>query len=232
VSEDARLALVRELERADEEVAAVLAELDELYGAVEEVRSRALELEAFFERLPAERAGASATVEERDRALARAEAIAADSATELRRAEADGNPERIASAQRFAVRARDSASAASRLVGEARAAAELLEKRVAAAEQEAPAVERRARGLAASLRSRPRLVAEAGVEPRPGLEGVSEWAGSARASLLVARSGLAGERDGTIRQANELAALVLGEPLAAVGTSAVARRLERELGGR
>ena len=41
---DDRLELLRELEQADEAVAAELTEVDELYAAVEELRGRALEL--------------------------------------------------------------------------------------------------------------------------------------------------------------------------------------------
>ena len=53
-----------------------------------------------------------------------------------------------------------------------------------------------------------------------------EWAGRARAALFVARGGLAAERDAVVRQANELGALVLGEPLTAGGPASVARRIE------
>jgi hypothetical protein len=229
VREDARLALVHELERADEEIAGVLAELDELYEAVEQVRGKALELEAFFERLPAERASADSRAEETARELAEAEATAVRAGAELREAETEGGAERIAAARRFAIRARDAASTAARLAAEARAQAALLEDRAADAKRGAPVLEARARELAAALRDRPRLVAEAGAEPSPGLEGISEWGGRARAALLVARTALAGERDAMIRQANELAALVLGGPLTASGAAAVARRLEREL---
>jgi hypothetical protein len=230
VSEDARLALVRELERADEEVAAVLSELDEIYSAVEGIRGRALDLEAFLARLPVQRAGVAARVEETGRALAEAEETAGMAAAQLREAEAGGNTERIAAARRFAVRARDAASTAARLTAEAVAAAARLEVRAAAAQDEASVLETRARELAVALRGRARLAADVGSEPAAGLEGVSEWAGTARAALLVARNALAAERDAVIRQANELAALVLGEPLAAGGTAVVARRLERELG--
>ena len=49
------LAFIHELEQADEAAAAVLAELDELARETEAVRTRAVELEAFHIRLPAER---------------------------------------------------------------------------------------------------------------------------------------------------------------------------------
>jgi hypothetical protein len=230
VSEDARLALVRELERADEEVAALLTELDELFARVETLRRRALELEAFFARLPAERTAAGRAVQETQRAAAEADETAARAAAELGAAEASGKDERIAAARRFEIRARDAASTAARLASEARAAAASLEERAAGSEQEAAGLGEEARELAAALRERPGLATEAGLDLGAGLAGVSKWAAQARAALLVARTALAADRDAVIRQANELGSLVLGEPLGATAAAAVARRLERELG--
>lgn len=229
MSEDARLALVRELEVADEAVAAVLAELDELFAASERVRERALALEEFLARLPGERETHARAVEERAHELEEAEETAARAARELGEAEAAADAERIGAARRFDVRARDAATTARRRSAEAREAAAELEDRAAATEQEVPFLESRARELAAALRDRPRLAAEAGTEPAPGLEGVSDWAAGARTALVVARTALASERDAVVRQANELGALVLGEPLTASATASVARRIEREL---
>ena len=56
------------------------------------------------------------------------------------------------------------------------------------------------------------------------------WSEIARASLFVARGQLSAEREAVIRQANELGALALGEPLSAMGTGALARRVEQALG--
>jgi len=52
---DRRLAILEDLERAEEEVAAEMAEIDELYAASEDVRGRALHLVTFLEALPEER---------------------------------------------------------------------------------------------------------------------------------------------------------------------------------
>jgi hypothetical protein len=60
---------------------------------------------------------------------------------------------------------------------------------------------------------------------------VAEWGTRARAALLVARSQLASERDAVVRQANELGASVLGEPLPALSAGEIARRVEGTLGG-
>lgn len=229
---DARLALLRELERADEEVARVLDELDALYATVEDVRRRALELETFFARLHADRVVRREAVEREERSVAGTEETARRAADELRAAEDSGDPERIAAARRFDVRTRDALSVARRRLRAATDEEEQLEAQAAEATRSVPEVEEHARRLAASLAERPRLGAEAGTAPAPGLAGVSEWGGRARAALLVARASLAGERDAVIRQANELGALVLGEPLTSARASDVARRVERALEAR
>ena len=63
------VAFLRELARADEDAAATLADLDELAADVDRVRVRAAELQAFFERLPADRATALDAGEEAQRAV-------------------------------------------------------------------------------------------------------------------------------------------------------------------
>jgi len=228
---DRRLAFIRELEQADEAAAAVLTELDELYAACEAVRRRALELEAFFVRLPAERAAAALGAEKARSGLDERRAAAERARDELRAAQAAGDDERLAAARRFDVRARDALGTAERLLREAEEQAAQLEAHAEAAGGEAADLARRASELAAALAERPRLAVEAGAPPGEGLTGLAEWGTRARAALLVARGQLAAERDAVVRQANELGALVLGEPLTATSAAGVARRLERELGG-
>jgi hypothetical protein len=227
---DARLDLIRELERADEEVAAVLAELDELYASTEAVRGRALDLEAFFARLPGARAAAAEAADDAERDVLATEETAQQAAAGLRAAEEAGDAERLAAARRFDVRARDSLAGARRRHEGALAGRERLDADAAEAERERPELAARAGELATALRERPRLAPDAGAEPGASLADVSAWAGGARAALLVARNSLAAERDAVIRQANELGSLVLGEPLAPAGTSTVARQVERALG--
>jgi hypothetical protein len=227
---DARLDLIRELERADEEVAAVLAELDQLYASTEAVRAQALDLETFFARLPSARAVAAEAVDSAARDVRATEETAEQAAAGLRAAEEAGDAERLAAARRFDVRARDSLAGARRRHDEALAARERLDTEAAKAERERPELVARARELATALRERPRLAPDAGAEPGASLEDVSAWASGARAALLVARSSLAAERDAVIRQANELGSLVLGEPLAPGAAATVARRVERALG--
>jgi hypothetical protein len=194
------------------------------------VRERALELEAFFVRLPDERAAAARAEEEARAAAEERRVAAALAAQELRAAEAAGDDERLAAARRFDVRARDSVGTAERLRREAEEHAARLEAQADAADEEAKELARRAGELAGALAERPRLAADAGAPPEESLPGIAEWGTRARAALLVSRGQLAAERDAVIRQANELGALVLGEPLTATSAAGVVRRVERELG--
>ncbi len=66
--------------------------------------------------------------------------------------------------------------------------------------------------------------------PEAGLDEVLEWAGRADGALMLAGSGLAAERDGVVREANELAAAVLGEQPVPAGVEAIVERLDRSLG--
>ena len=227
---DGRVALLRELERADEAAAAQLAEVDELAGEVSELRERAVELHTFFTRLPEERTSRAAAAEEAVRALAEAHATAERAAEASARAEGEADAEQVAEARRFEVRARDSLYITERRAESAREQMTELEARAEAAERETSALEARARELAATLQLRPRLAEAAVGEPRPEAVGIAEWATRARAALLVAHSQAEDEREALVRQANELGALVLGETLPPLGASAVARRVERELG--
>ncbi|MBA3788673.1 MAG: hypothetical protein H0X21_08270, partial [Actinobacteria bacterium] len=56
-----------------------------------------------------------------------------------------------------------------------------------------------------------------------------EWVSRAHAAVFVARSGLETERERVVREANELAASVLGEPFSATSVDVVRKRLEQRL---
>ena len=85
---------------------------------------------------------------------------------------------------------------------------------------EAKALEGRSVALAARAKLDP---------PTPGLGGIVEWASRARGELLVGHAELATERDTVVREASELVASVLGEPLPPTGVAGVRDRLERAL---
>ncbi len=65
--------------------------------------------------------------------------------------------------------------------------------------------------------------------PEPGLSGLAEWGARAHAALVVARGGLEAERERIVREANELASSVLGEPLYTARVAQVRKRLEEAL---
>ena len=220
------LGFLRELERADEEVAAVLAELDELAAGVEAVRNGAGELDALFARLPAERRAAEA-----ERARAQEELSAARSAlsaAEVTVEQAEGD--RLRDAEHFVTRTRDRLSIAERRAHDAAERVSALAESEQSATKELGRLEAKARDLAQALGER-RLAEDLGAEPGSGLDGIAEWGSAVRAALFVARGQLAAERDGVIRQANELAAVVLGEPLTSAGAAVIVRRVEEELSG-
>jgi colicin import membrane protein len=224
-----RLALLRELEQADEAIAAELEGVDELYRAVEELRERALELQEFSARLPAERASAAQAVAEADRARGEARAAAQQAAEALAEAGRRADPEALAEARRLEVAARDTLHVIERRAAAARDRASAIEDRARAAEVETGALEHQAAELAAVLARRPRVAAEAVAEPGSGPTALAEWGTRARATVLVARSQAVAERDAVVRQAHELAAVVLGEALPPLGAAEVLRRVERVL---
>jgi hypothetical protein len=220
------LAFLRELERADEEVAATLAELDDLARQVDDVRARVEKLETFLARLPAERGRLDAAEHERELHVRFAGEELAAAEQELEEAQRARDESRATAAHHRVVRARDALHMAERRLAEVGVERRELESKAQAVEQETTKLVETAGRLAATLAERPRLAEQAGAQPAPGVTGVGDWASGARAALVVARSSLASERDALIRQANELGALVLGEPVLASSPGAIARRLE------
>lgn len=219
------LRFLHELERADEEAAATLAELDDLAARVERLRARAPELARLAAQLPVERErlrGALVQTEQRSEA-ARRDLRAAETALEA----AAGDERREAEARHAVTRAGDTLRMAERKTEELSRELAQAERDAEAAVRESQELSEAATSLAAELRDRPRLAEEGGAAPRAGLEGVGEWASAARAALFVARGTLAREREGLIRQANELGTIILGEPIRTSAAADVARRVER-----
>ena len=66
--------------------------------------------------------------------------------------------------------------------------------------------------------------------PGDGLVGAAEWASLARGALLLEHSKLVGDREAIIREANELAAGLLGEPLISSAVAGLCDRLALALG--
>jgi hypothetical protein len=228
---DRRLAILEDLERGEEEVAAELAEVDELHAACEQVRLTALELVEFLARLPEEREKAQREIQETAGALEEAGKADAQAEMKLAAAEQANDPERLAAARRLRIRARDALHLAERRAEQAAAHAEELEATATASEERTEDLAVRARELAEALSRRPRVALETDVSPGASPTEIAEWGTQARAALLVARSQVAAERDALVRQANELASNVVGEPVGTMSAAGAAELLRRTLAG-
>ena len=198
-------AWLEELARADEEAAAALADLDRQAQDAERIGAEALELRERLASLPAERDAAGAAREDAEGEAEERRREHEDAAAALAAVEGDRNAEKVAAARRDELRARDLAHAAERRLEWARTEEQRLEH------EEAEIAERTKA-----------LTAEA---PAADLEEVAAWATETRAALAVARAGKRSEREALIRQASELGASVLGEPVLAETPAEVARRL-------
>jgi chromosome segregation ATPase len=204
----------------------VLAELDALAEEVERIREEAAAAGERLERLPGERAAARAEREEAEALAAERRETHEAAAAALAKAEAGRDDARIAEARREELRARDLLRSAERRAERARADEERLEGEEAALAQTVQEFAERARRLADELARRPGLSETAAPPAEAGPAELAAWATETRAALFVARGRLASEREAVIRQANELGALVLGEPLTAQSAARVARRVE------
>lgn len=220
------LDLVEDLERRDGEIAASLAHLAELSRRAEAVRARAGELGAFLDRVPAEQEYLAGALAEAEQALAAARGRVA----EAERALAEASDRERERAEEEAGRARAAAFDAEAKVERLAARRAALDEDAETARADAAALEDEARAVAGELAGAPRLSSSGAEPPRGGLEGLVEWGSRAAAALLVARAGLERDRDATVREAQELAASVLGEHVGASSVAVVRERLARELG--
>jgi chromosome segregation ATPase len=213
------LQFAEELERRDADVARALSGVERLQAEVEELRTHTAAAAAFLDELPA--ALAERTADERSaiEARDRAELTVREAEQVFERAQKE---DQRAAAERSLQQARDDLHAAEFWVAQAREAHAELERDGATRRVEAESLAHRAFELAARVRNVP-----AG---SPDLDGALEWASRARGALLLERSGLAREREEVVREATELLASVLGDPLTATAVSGVRERLARALG--
>ena len=221
---DASLAFAVELEQRDAALAERIAHLGELGRRVDELRAQAARLGNVLARLPLDRKQLDAAIagSERDRETAQTALDQARRAVERARGE-----DAAATARRHEAHAatdvRTTEDRRSRLI----ARREELEREADTAAADSHSLAARSRELAAELEAAPRV---AGPEPpAPGLDALADWGSRAHAAVFVARSGLETERERIVREANELEASVLGEPLYATSVSLVRERLEQRL---
>jgi hypothetical protein len=205
---------LRALVRGEREDADESERLRRLDDDVALVRQRAEATERFFalERVEADRLSA-AEAEAREQAERRS-ADLAEAENEL--AQAGDDDERALAEQRV-TRARDHvevAAHAAERAAEARAAFDLEGTRL---RRELPELEARAASLTAEI---------PGADP-PGADGLVEWAARAHAAIFVAQGQVDVRRERTIREANELATSLLGEPTYGSTPEQALARVER-----
>jgi chromosome segregation ATPase len=218
------LRIVDELERRDEDAAAALLEIEALQREVEETRARAAATAAFLAAFPDALAVREAEQRAADESRTKASAALADAEAELARAADRGREDARLAAERAVQHARDALREAELRVDRARAGRERLEREEQEQHADAERLVLRVGPLAQRLAENPQVGT---VPPGPGLDAVLEWASRARGDLLLAHAGLATERDKVVREATELVASALGEPLPGNGVAGVRRRLER-----
>lgn len=192
---------LRSLADRDAELASRAARLRELDGQVAALRAAAEAIDAFFAAYPEE--------ESRRRAvLAEAAAELTRRRTELAAAEAQVEQERDAGlrerAEHVAERARDHLGVAEGAYSRAQASADELERDAASLPSQVPVLEDRARTIAAEVGHLP--------APPAGPRALVDWASHVHAELFVAAGQLDAQRDRVIREANELASMLTGEP--------------------
>ena len=223
------LRIVDELERRDEDAAAALHEIEELQREVDETRTRGAAIAGFLAGFPDALVAREAEERAADESRAGAAEALAEAEAALAEAEQRGREDARLAAERTVQHARDTLRDAEHRVERAQAERERLvveeQEQRAAADRLVLETEPLARRLAAN----PRIATE---QPGPSLDGVLEWTSRARGDLLVAHAGLDMERDKVVREATELVASALGEPLPGNGVAGVRGQLMRSIGTR
>jgi chromosome segregation ATPase len=165
-----------------------------LGAQVDAIRRRAEEIDAFFAAYPAEETRRTGEVRAAAEELARRQEELARAEQAL--AEVDDADAR-AHAEQAVQRALDHIAVAESRAARARSAYEELERDAAALPRELVALEEHARGLP---------------EVTPPGGSLVGWASRAHAELFVAAGQIDAQRERVIREADELASMLLGEP--------------------
>ena len=216
---DARaLAELDLLGRRDDELASSAAQLLELEAAVARIRARAETIDRFFAAYPDEQARLATEIDEATAAVERRRDELMTAEGELASARTDDDRER---AEKTAARAVDHVALAEATLLRIRSEHEVFEREAAGLPTELTALEAEARTIAASAHL-PEL------PPSAGPRGLTEWASRSHAELFVALSQIDTQRERIIREANELASMLLGE---ATYGSTVAQALRRVQAG-
>jgi chromosome segregation ATPase len=213
--DDRALNDLRQLALRDAEFADQAVRLRELDAEVAEIRTAAETVDRFFAGYPAE------DTARRD-ALREAEAELARRRDELRDAEstlAQARDDDARAHARYAIdRAHDHVAVAESGLARAREAHGELEREAAALPERVPALEERAAAIASEVPDVP----ASGKGPRA----LIDWASHAHAELFVAAGHIDTQRERMIREANELASMLTGEPTYGSTTAQALARAE------
>jgi chromosome segregation ATPase len=214
--DDRALNDLRGLANRDAELAAQAARLRELDASVAELRAAAEAVDLFFARYPAEDTA-------RREAVHAAESELEDRRDQLREAEstlAEASDDVAHSHAQHAVdRARDHITVADAALARARAAHDELEREAAALPSRVPDLEEQAAAIAAEVPDIP--------PPGEGPRALAEWASRTHAELFVAAGQIDTQRERMIREANELASMLTGEPTYGSTAAQALARAER-----
>jgi chromosome segregation ATPase len=214
--DDRALNDLRELAARDAQLAAQAARVRELDVAVAEIRAAAEAADRFFAVYPAGQTS-------RSEAVLKAEAELARRLDELREAEARLEQARDddarAHSQHAVDRAQDHIAVTEAGLARARDAHDELEREAAALPSRVPDLEARAAAIAAEVADVP--------APGEGLRALVDWASRAHAELFVAAGHLDTQRERMIREANELASMLTGEPTYGSTAAQALARAER-----
>jgi hypothetical protein len=199
---------LRRLGALDAELAERASALRERDASVAEIRGRAEAIDAFFAAYAEEEARREAELNEAQEVLSRrGEELAASQQT---LAESHDDEARI-HAEHAVARALDHISVAEDRVARAQSAHDELEHDAALLPRELVELEARARAVA---------------EVPPLGSSLVEWAAHAHAELFVAAGQIDVQRERVIREANELASMLLGEPTYGVTVAQALARVE------
>jgi chromosome segregation ATPase len=200
---------LRRLAALDAELWARASALRELDGRIAALRARAEAIDAFFAAYPEEEPRLRGELNEAQDELVRREEELAGA--ERRLAEAHDEEERIHTEHAVA-RALDHVAVAAGRIERARSSYDELERDAAALPGELTELEARARAVP-------------GVPPLGG--SLVEWAAHAHAELFVAAGQIDVQRERVIREANELASMLLGDPTYGATVAQALSRVER-----
>jgi chromosome segregation ATPase len=227
----ASLALARDLEQRDRDVAARLDSLADALRRADDVRARATRVREELAAIPDQIA--QAEEDERDARVreveARREADAAARALDDLRGSRRATEDAKVQAERAARRASTAADDAAAGVERARHRLEALVREEAALQAEAEGLAVEAREVARSVSRVPRISDSGRAVPGGSLAEIDEWAARAHAALFVVRGSLESERERLVLEANGLAAAALGDHGGGSSVALVRRRLEEAL---